>query len=193
MRRLIIVVCVLALAGCVAMAKVEKGDRAIGDRLAVKIEGAWNRLDASDLGPAQTWTMEGLPVDSLLIYTGIKDGDLMHASGRGGNQKEFAFRSNMQPDEIVAMFEGMLTRDGSSFKLVRMEPSAFGGVKGVHFEFTRIRKVDNVVLSGAGWASVSKGELFAMLYMAPRLGFFPRHAPDVERIAKSAKIREAGQ
>lgn len=192
MRRLISVVCVLALAGCVAMAKVEKGDRTIGDRLAVKIEGAWNHLEApgQDLGPAQTWTMEGLPVDQLLIYTGIKDGELVHASGGSGKRKDFAFRANMQPDEIVAMFEGMLTRDGSSFRLTKMEPSPFGGVKGVHFEFTRIRKVDNVVLSGEGWAAVSKGELFAMLYMAPRLGFFPRHAAQVQKIAMSAKIRE---
>jgi len=44
------------------------------------------------------------------------------------------------------------------------------------------------VLSGEGWAAVSKGELFAMLYMAPRLGFFARHAPEVEKIAASAKI-----
>ena len=80
--------------------------------------------------------------------------------------------------------------DGSSFRLTKMEPSPFGGVKGVHFEFTRIRKVDNVVLSGEGWAAVSKGELFAMLYMAPRLGFFPRHAAQVQKIAMSAKIRE---
>jgi len=190
MRRLIIVMCVLALAGCVAMAKVEKGDRTIGDRFAVKIEGAWNHLEAPGLGPAQTWTMEGLPVDQLLIYTGLKDGELVHPSGDGGKRKDFAFSSKMQPDEIVAMFEGMLTRDGSSFRLTKMEPSPFGGLKGVHFEFTRIRKVDNVVLSGEGWAAVSKGELFAMLYMAPRLGFFPRHAARVQNIAMSAKIRE---
>src|SRR5574340_1235233 len=174
MKRLMIVLCVLALAGCVAMAKVETGDHAIGERLAVKLDGAWNYLEAPGLGPARTWTMEGLPVDQLLLYSGLKDGELVHASSGGGKQKDFAFRANMQPDEIVAMFEGMFTRDGSSFKLVKLEPSNFGGLRGFRFEYALLRKVDNVMLSGVGWSVVSKGELFAIIYMAPRLGFFAR-------------------
>ncbi|OGA43001.1 MAG: hypothetical protein A3G24_25245 [Betaproteobacteria bacterium RIFCSPLOWO2_12_FULL_62_13] len=190
MKRLTIALCALTLAGCVAMAKVETGDRAIGDRLAVKLDGAWNHLEAPGLGPAQTWTMEGLPIDQLLLYSGIKDGELVHAGGAGGKQKDFAFRSNMQAHEIVAMFEGMLTRDGSSFRLVKLEPSSFGGLKGFRFDYVLTRKVDNVVLSGVGYGGVSKGELFAILYMAPRLGFFARHAPRVERIVQSARVKE---
>lgn len=190
MRRLIIVVCLLTLAGCAGITKVEKGDREIGDRLTIKLEGSWNHLKAPGLGPAQNWTMEGLPIDQLLIYSGIKDGELIHASGSRGKQKDFAFRSSMQPDEIVAMFEGMLTRNGSSFELTKLDLSPFGGLKGFRFDYTLIRKVDNVVLMGVGWGAVSKGELFAILYMAPRLAFFARHAPQVESMAMNAKIRE---
>lgn len=190
MKKLTIVLCTLALAGCVAMAKVETGDRSIGDRLAVKIEGPWNHLEAPGLGPAQNWTMEGLPVDQLLLYSGIKDGELVHAGGGGGTRKDFAFRASMHPDEIVAMFEGMLTRDGSTFVLTKLEPAPFGGRKGFRFDYALTRKVDNVVLSGVGWGAVSKNELFAIIYMAPRLAFFARHAPQVEKIAMSATIRE---
>jgi hypothetical protein len=172
------------------MAKVESGDRAIGDRLSIRIEGEWNHLEAPGLGPAQTWTMEGIPIDQLLIYSGLKDGELAHAEERGSKRKDFAFRSNMQPHEIVAMFEGMLTRDGSSFRLAQLAPATFGGLRGFRFDFTVTRKIDNVVLSGVGWGSVSKGELFAILYMAPRLGFFPRHVQRVENIALAARIRE---
>lgn len=190
MKRLIVACCALTLAGCVAMAKVETGDRTVGERLTVKIEGAWNHLQAPGLGPAQTWTMEGLPVDRLLLYSDLKDGELVHAPGGGGKSKDFAFRAKMQPDEIVTMFEGVLTRDGSSFKLLKLEPSTFGGLKGFRFDYTLIRKVDHVVLSGVGWGAVSKGELFAMLYMAPRLAFFSRHAAQVEKIAMSARVKE---
>lgn len=190
MNRLYVVLVALCLGGCVAMAKVESGDRNVGDRLTLKIDGPWNHLNAPGLGPAQTWTMEGLPVDQLLLYSGLKDGELAHARGSDRKQKDFAFRSTMQPDEIVAMFEGMLTRDGSSFRLVKLEPSGFGGVRGFRFEFAMTRKVDNVVLSGVGWGAVSKGEFFGLLYMAPRLGFFPRHAAQVEKIAMSAHIKQ---
>lgn len=79
-----------ALSGCVAVAKVETGERVIGERMSVKIDGPWNRINAPGIGPAETWTMEGLPVDQLLLYSGIRDGDLMQAPV-GGKQKESGF------------------------------------------------------------------------------------------------------
>lgn len=189
MKRLAALLCTAALSGCVAVAKVETGEHVIGERMSVKIDGPWNRINAPGIGPAETWTMEGLPVDQLLLYSGIRDGDLMHAPV-GGKQKEFRFRATMQPDEIVALFEGMFTRDGSRFQLRKLEPSRFGGLKGFRFEFDLIRRVDSVHLSGVGYGAVSKGEFFGMLYMAPRLAFFPRHAARVERIAQSAVVKE---
>jgi len=179
-----------SLAACTSVAtkKIESGQTTVGDRLQVTLEGAWNHVSAPGMGPAQTWTMEGLPIDQLLIYSGIKDGEVIHSQAGGGERKSFSFRGNMQPDELVAMFEGMLTRDGSSFKLAKLEPSSFGGGKGVRFEYAIVRKVDNVPLSGVGFATVSNGELFALLYNAPRLGFFDRHQARVEQIARSAKV-----
>jgi hypothetical protein len=179
-----------ALAACapVQTRKVESGEQTLGERLVVKIDGPWNHITAPSMGPAQTWTMEGLPVDQLLVYSGLKDGEVIHAQPSGSSAKSFSFRGNMQPDEIVAMFEGMLTRDGSTFKLVKLEPSSFGGGKGVRFEYAVVRKVDSVQLSGVGFATVNDGELFALLYSAPRLGFFPRHQARVEQIAGTAKI-----
>lgn len=192
MKKLALVLIAASLCGCVAVAKVETGDRAIGDRMMVKLEGAWNQVNVPGLGPAETWTMEGLPVDQLLIYSGIKDGEVVHPDrpGAGGNQKRFSFRSTMQPEEIVAMFEGMLTRDGSSFQLLKLAPENFGGLKGFRFDYTLVRKVDNVRLSGMGFGGVSKGELFAIIYMAPRLTFFSRHAARVEQISRSARVKE---
>ncbi len=191
MKKLIVTLSLLVLAGCVAMAKVETGDKKIGDRLVVTLDSAWNQVNL--LGPAQTWTMEGLPVDQLLLYSGLKDGEAIHAErvgGTGAQKKSFKFRSSMQPDEITALFEGMLTRDGSRFKLSKLEPVTFGGNKGFRFEYSLIRKLDNVQLAGLGYGTVSKGELFAIVYMAPRLAFFPRHVAKVEQIARSAVVKE---
>lgn len=191
MRYLAISVLLLALSGCVSISvtKVETGDRAVGERMTVSLEGAWNYVNAPNMGPGQTWTMEGLPVDQLILYSGLKEGEAVHGTG-SGEKKTFSFRSSMQPDEIVAMFEGMLTRTGASFKLLKLEPVNFGGIKGSRFEFSLTRKLDSVQLSGFGYSSISKGELFAILYMAPRLGFYPRHAPQAEKISRSARVKE---
>jgi hypothetical protein len=193
MKNILAPLLVILLAGCApAMVKVDSGSKTMGERMTLTLEGAWNQIDARGLGPAQTWTMEGLPVDQLLIYTGIKNDQAIHGESKSGT-KSFKFRSGMQPDEIVALYEGMLTRDGSSFRLVKLEPAPFGGGKGFRFEFALTRKFDNVQLSGMGYAAVSEGELFALVYMAPRLTFFSRHQARVEGIARSALIKTGGK
>jgi hypothetical protein len=180
MKNLAAILILVLAAGCatVETKKVESGDRTVGDRMVLTLDGAWNHVQAPNMGPAQIWTMEGLPVDQLLVYSGIKEGEAIHAANANAQRKSFQFRQNMQPDEIVSMFEGMLTRDGSTFKLAKLEPYAFGGGKGLRFEYEMLRKVDSVQLSGVGFAAVSNGELFALLYNAPRL----------EKIARSAKV-----
>lgn len=189
MRRILIAAMVAALAGCASVAKMESGEQTVGGRLVVSLEGAWNHVSGPGIGPAHTWTMEGLPVDQLLIYAGVKDGELVHQPDSSGKRKNFSFRASMQPEEVVAMFEGMMTRDGSVFKLTKLEPMSFGGHKGFRFEFGLTRQVDNVQLSGVGFGAVAKGELFAMLYAAPQLGFFARHQRSVEQMARSAKLK----
>jgi len=194
MRIILALLLLLALAGCVSVAKVETGEHTIGERMTLTLDSAWNKINLPNGGPAETWTMEGIPVDQLLIYSGIKNDQLIHAeprsTGSGSTPKSFRFRSNMQPDEIVTLFEGMLTRDGSRFTLTKLEPAPFGGLKGFRFEYSLIRKIDNVQLSGVGYGAVSKGELFAIIYMAPRLAFFPRHVARVEQLCRNARIRD---
>lgn len=187
--RIAMIALLAALGGCTTVSKMSTGEQTVAGRLTVRLDGAWNQVVPVSAGPAHLWTMEGLPVDELRIYAGIKDGELLHLPDPAGKQKSFSFRSGMQADDIVAMFEGMLTRDGSVFKLAKLEPVTFAGEKGLRFEFSVVRKVDGVQLAGVGYAAVAKDELFAMLYAAPRLGFFPRHRDSVEQMARSAKLK----
>lgn len=189
MKKLLLVCLLLILAGCATVQKVNSGVNTIGERLSVDISGNWNSLEFPRIKPAQVWTMEGLPVDELIIYSGIKNDQVMHAEyAAGSKEKNYVFHSNMPAEEIVSMFEGVLSRDGSTFKLLKLERYHFAGTNGFRFEYERIRKVDSVQLRGVGFGGVDKGELFALLYHAPRLTFFPRHAGRVEKIAMSARL-----
>lgn len=193
MNKLFVLIVALALVGCASVRKVESGANTVGSRLTINIEGNWNHLDFPAIKPAQIWTMEGVTVDELLIYSGIRDGEIMHPEPPAGTKtKNFIFRSGMQTEEVVSMLEGVLSRDNSTFKLLGLQPYPFGGKKGFRFEYERIRKVDGVRLQGVGFGATDNGELFAMLYQAPRLTFFPRHRERVEAIAKSAVIKSAG-
>lgn len=189
MKKLYVIVLIALLSACATVNKVDSGKRAVGDRFVLTIEGAWNHIDFPGIKPAQAWTMEGLAIDELLIYSGIRDGQALHPEfSSDSKKKNFSFRSTMQTEEVVSAFEGMLSRDGSTFKLIKLEPFTLGGKKGFRFEYERIRKRDNVQQNGVGYGAVDKGELFALIYHAPRLTFFPRQFSRVEAIARSAQI-----
>jgi len=132
--------------------------------------------------------MEGLPVDTLLIYSGLKDGEAIHRPGAGG-QKSFNFRATMQPADVMTLLQTLLTRDGSSFSLDRLEATEFVGTRGFRIEYSMVRKLDEVRLRGVAFGAVLNGELFLINYSAPRLAFYPKHAAGVEALARSAKVK----
>ncbi len=190
MKKLFVILMAMLLAACASVKKVESGANLVGDRLSITVDGNWNHLDFPGLKPAQVWTMEGIAIDELLVYSGIRDGQPMHPEfSAESKKKNFVFRKTMQTEEIISMLEGMLCRDGSTFKLRKVEPFAFGGKKGFRFEYERIRKIDGVRLQGIGFGAVDKDELFALVYQAPRLTFFPRYQARAEAIAKAVTIK----
>lgn len=184
----------LSLSACSVLniSKVDAGDRLLGERLQIKVNSAWNFVDSSFVhGPnAQLWTKEGMAIDEMMIYTGVKDGEKIHPENVANAKiPNFQFRSTMQPENIAAMFEGMLTRDGSTYKLIRLSPAPFAGAKGFRIEYSLIRKENNVELTGIIAGAVDKGQLYAILYQAPRLEFFPRHQIQVMQMIGSAQLK----
>ncbi|MES2127595.1 MAG: hypothetical protein V4463_10010 [Pseudomonadota bacterium] len=182
-----------ALAGCagISVVKVDSGERLVGERLTVTLDGAWNHVSSKWMnGPhAQTWTMDGLPLDQMLIYSGLQNDEAVHADLNDSGKKAFKFRADMQPDQIVALFEGMLTRDGSTFKLKQLSPAPFAGAKGFRFQYTLTRKSDNLELTGIGGGGVDKGALYAIVYQAPKLMVTAKEQQRVNKIIDSARVK----
>jgi hypothetical protein len=192
MKKLAVVFVALMLTACATpVQKVDSGQRKVGERMEVFIDGAWNKVRPVSGFPGEVWTMEGIFVDELMLFSGVKDGTRMHPENpsRDINAKNFVFRSGMKTEEVVAMFEGVLSRGGSTVTLTKVEPTTFGGKRGFRFDYERVRKVDSLKMKGFGFGLIDGGELFALVYHAPRLTFFDRHAARVEGIARSIAIR----
>jgi len=188
-RLLCALVCVLCACGTVR--KVEPGAVKLGERMTVDIPKAWNHFDFPVAAPAQAqlWTTEGLAIDSLTIYYGLRDSQTLSNQTPQGGKKPLVFKSNMKNEEIAATIEGLLTQDGSTFKTIKFEPANLDGRRGFKLEFEKIRAEDHVQLRGLAYAATDKGELFALVYQAPRLTFYPRQKAQIEAIAASVKIR----
>lgn len=180
----------LLAAGCAQVSHVATGEVTLRERLTVSVDKPWNQFERGLGDNTPTWTQDGVTVDALRFYAGLKDGELIAPTpSEPKGSKPLAFKATMQPGEIVALYESLYTRDGSTFQLDRLAPQAFAGQAGFRFEFSGIRKNDEVRLKGIGWGAVRNGELFVITYTAPRLSFFDRHLGSAESIAKSARIR----
>jgi len=177
----------LTLAGCANVAKISTGEVVVDNRLSFTLDAAWNQVNIPGRNKPVLWTQDGITIDALELWIGIKDGQTMIDTPK--DKRPLVFKAGMAPHEIVGLFEGIYGLDGSTFTLDKLAPATFLGGPGVRFDYTVLRKADDVRISGVGWAAVKNGELVAMTFVAPRLGFFPRHVTKAERAAATARLR----
>lgn len=189
-RRLMLAAAALLIAGCAQVSHVATGEVTLKERLLVTVDKPWNQFERGLGDNTPTWTQDGITVDALRFYVGLKDGDLLAPlPPEAKGHKPLAFRATMRTNELMTLFEGVYARDGSTFTLDKVEPHTFVGSEGFRFEFSSIRKFDEVRLRGIGWGAVRNGQLFVITYTAPRLAFFERHLPEAEKIARSARVK----
>lgn len=194
MKKFILYGVVVLLSACAAkMVKVD-GDQSINSRMSVKVSQAWNKLeDPNRKQPYDLWTQEGVTLDQLRFWAAIPSGGSLVAppprppSGQTAPRSP-TFVASMQAEQLVSLFETMYAMDGSLVSVNTVTPGDLGGKPGVRIEFTITRKSDSVMLTGVTWAVVHKNELFAASFVAPRLAFFPRLAPNAETVVKTARI-----
>jgi len=172
------------LTACAQLTQVSSGDVVVHGTLAVHTDIAWNQFEHNVAVP--TWTLDGITVDALQFYLGIANGaEIQKASGK---QDPLKFAATMQPADIVALYQGLWTRDGSTFTLDKLSPATFVGAKGFRLEYTLVRKIDDVRLKGLAYGAVRDGKLYLINYAAPRLTFFPKNVMKVEALMQSARV-----
>jgi hypothetical protein len=202
MKRLWMLLAAVLLAACTSMAKVE-GEQVLNERLVVNVPGAWNRVvDRSEKPPYESWTQEGLPLDHLRLWAGVRPGQPLLTKwatySRAEDAKEArvpTFRTGLTPEKLVSLFEAVYATAGT-VNITKVEPTLFAGHKGVRFEFTLARRSDDLDLRGVGWVAVRPDptwgeELYAASFVAPKLSFYERLLPMAEAVVKTARVRSS--
>jgi len=193
--RMVTVLAILTLSGCVQMVKVESGQVTIRDTLTVTLDSARNRFEAPGVylhvasGAHEIWTADGVPLDVIAFFVGVGEGQTLGEPLPQREKKLPSFRATMSPHEIVELYEALATQDGSAFKLTRLAPAQFAGVQGFRFEHVLTTKRDSLQLRGIAYGAVVNGGLYLLSYTAPRSYYFSKHLPGFEAIARSAQIR----
>ena len=186
----------LLLAACTKPATwvgLTQGEVVVCERLAVRHDGAWSRLDGTREPKHEVWTSDGMPLDQLHFHTGITEGEsLVVVKDRPADKPIPRFRKDMQAQDVVELYESFATRDGSVFTLEKLAPARFADEDGFRFEFSRVRKRDEVRTRGVAYGAIHRGELFLVVFEAPRIHYFAKHLARVEALAQTARVRERG-
>ncbi len=188
MKFLCSMVLALTLFGCANVAPVNPGEYQVGERLLVKPDNAWNEVSLISTDSIKTWTIDGLPLDQLIIYSGIQDGERLNPKA-SVDVKPVVFRANMRADEVVGMFEAVMTSIGATMTVTKLEPTTFAGNKGFRFEYEMVQQGAEVRMRGVGYGTIQQERLFAIVFWAPRLGMYPKYISRVEQLVASAQLR----
>jgi len=199
-RRLLPLALALLLAACANVSRMD-GDQVVNERLAVHLTEAWNKVsDPWEVDPYDTWTQEGIPLDHLRLWGGVRPGQPLMTKpamfSREPDAKERrvpTFRAGLPPEKLVGLFEELYATAGT-VAITRVEPAMFAGQKGVRFEFTLARRSDDLAMQGVGWVAARPDptwgeELYAATFVAPRLSFYERLLPMAEAVVKTARVR----
>lgn len=190
MKKLAALCLSLTLVACTSVSKIE-GEQRLGNRLSVTLPSAWNKFSQADGVAHEVWTQEGLMLDQLRIWAAVKPNQALIAKPTATGQKAAkvpVFTSGLRPDQWVNLLETAYAADGSIVNVDKVEPATWAGVKAVRFEFSMNRKNDDLAFRGVGWATEHDKQFFAAVFTAPRLHFYGHLLPQVEAIAKTARM-----
>lgn len=200
MRVVALALAAALVAGCATVEKME-GDQVVNGALAVHLTQAWNKVEAREGDPYETWTQEGIPLDHLRFWGGVKPGQALMVRpmffSRAADSREPrvpTFRTGLSPEKLVSLFEELYASVGT-VTVTRVAPALFAGQKGVRFEFMLARRADDLDMRGVGWVAVRPDkdygeQLYAAVFAAPKLAFYDRLLPLAEAVVQSARIKE---
>ncbi|MBC6441106.1 MAG: hypothetical protein GDA49_12005 [Rhodospirillales bacterium] len=188
--RLIAAILILAAAACAPYKKIDTGRIQVGD-LSLQTGQSWSQIGESYLpqqGPTAVWTADGLPLNQILIYAALDDGNPMFVAK--GDERPFAvYRADMSASDIQELVEDSISRFYSTGPITTqyVRPHTFAGAEGVQFEFSFATKSNDLEYRTLATAAIMNGRLHLIIFTAPRLHYFDHLKPEVDGIISTAQ------
>jgi len=184
-RIALLAVCALTLSACQAWTHVMAAPKNLSGGLRLHPENEWS---ARKYGSAQTWTVHGPAIEAVTIVSGLKDGKSI-ARPESYKDEMPLFRSAMAASEVAEVTVETLLRMGyGKVELLGVRPDTFAGRPGFRFDLA-LTDGNGLEKSGFGAGAIVDGKLYMIVYRAPKLHYFEKYRPVVEKLIASAEIR----
>jgi hypothetical protein len=171
------------------MAAQKKADVSKG-RMKITPESDWNRSSMRPSKRGESWTRDGISLNELTFYAGIKPGEPIFRQGYAQDQKLPKFKAEMLPTDLVEMFEASnrVLLQSSVFKVEVTEPTKLGKHTAVRFQYSYAVQAEDMPRKGEAVAAIVHGELYIVNFIAPSLYFFDRDITEVRKMVESVEL-----
>jgi hypothetical protein len=177
-------VVVATSSGCVAYTRLPAKERKVASGFYLTPQVEWSALRS---GPNENWTIHGLGLENVLLAKAIPDGKPL-VKPRNRKERLPLFRKAMTASEIAELAAETLQRRGAGeARVVSVRPELFGGRPGFRAELA-LKTAEGLEVEGLAAGAVVKGELYLLLFTAPRIHYFATNKPTIEKVIASARF-----
>lgn len=191
--KLLLVGLALATAGPALAYKLVPASKPIAvakSTLTVRPDRDWNRQQVRVGRFAETWTLDGVPLNDLTFYGGIADNMTLFREVAKEERPLPCFSATMLAPDIVQLFEASyrVALSTSLMSIDSIEPAKFAGAEGFRFTYSFTVQEENVRRKGEGRGAVIGGKLYLITFEAPAIHYFDRDVAAFRQIADSAVV-----
>ncbi|MDP7310772.1 MAG: hypothetical protein QF833_01310 [Alphaproteobacteria bacterium] len=177
------------ISGCAHYTLMEPGTYSLDDVFSVETDTQWS---SSKYANGEMWTKNGISLERIFFVEGIYDGTPLFAPAGMPSpvtgQPRPPFRKDMNIVEIGELLTGSLEADQwYNVKITTLDakkiPSLSGGFK-IQFEMAN---TDGLLFKGDAYGGMENERLYMLIFLAPKLYYYPTYVRHFEDIVASAK------
>lgn len=150
----------------------------------------WNKLPGRIGRNAESWTLDGLPLNDVTFYGGIADNQTLFREVDKKNRPLPRFSSTMLMTDVADLLEQSYRVALSTplFEVTLIEPADFAGKKGFRFTYNFTATGDEVKRQGEAFGIISDKRLFLTTYEAPTIFYFAKHQDNFRQLVASVRL-----
>jgi hypothetical protein len=150
----------------------------------------WNSDSRRPIKKGEVWTLDGSSLNELYFVSGLAAGETIFRDIDKKRRPLPKMAANMGLTDIPDFFESSarIALNTSLFEVSNVSPTKLSGQNGIKFSYRYAVQGAALVRNGVATATLVKGQLYLINFVAPNTYYFERDAPKAEVIMASAKL-----
>ena len=196
MQKMMVWAALLLIAGCATgYREVLPGVQTYGS-MRITAGDAWNSVPNGHTpmsrSDTRTWTKDGVLLDRITIFPGVKSGEAIFDS-RNASAALPSFAADMLPNEIEELVESSIMKlygeGNASVSTSNLRPQQYGELGGFMFDI-EAAVTESPDYHGMVGGFIDDDRLYLTIYLAAQPHYFDKYKEEADKIIKSSSVAQ---